>query len=246
MTRIILNQVIEEGDEIAVTDNEHHYLTRVRRHREGDEVEVRGLEGRSFSAVVSMVAKDHSVLSIGAFANDVVMAISPVTLAVAVPKGQIMDDVVRKISEIGVARLIPVLCERSTVFPGVEKPARWRRIADASMRQCGRETPLIVEAPMSFEDALHRSSDATCRLILHPEESRMFPSPGPLEKAIASMTVYIGPEGGFTEREVLAAVAADVEPIRLPMPILRIETAAIACAVLSVSLLASLHSPSMR
>ncbi len=235
MTRIVLDAEVTAPSEIRIEGDEHHYLSRVRRHRAGDVIEVRDGDGRIFLATVGAVERERAVLSV---TEEVLEAypVFPVTLIVAVPKRNLMDDVVRKVSEIGVARLIPARCERSVAQPSPEKTARWRRIAAESLRQCGRRIPLTVDAPAAFDAALASVEDAGTRLILHPDPAgRPFPTaPAP------PLVVAVGPEGGFSNTERRIASAAGFQTVRLTMPILRIETAAIACAVLSAAALGAL------
>lgn len=237
MTRVVLDAPLAAFSEAAVKGDEFRYVTRVRRHREGDAVEVRDRDGRAFRATVSRIERDRLVLSIGdAIAGP--SRVAPVTLLVAVPKRHLMDDVVRKLSELGVARLVPVLCDRATVHPGVEKVERWRRIARESLRQCGRGGPLVIDEPTSFEAAVQMTAREGSALILHPHATeRVFPLDAESNHIAPPLAIAIGPEGGFTDAEVKRATEAGFAPVKLSTPILRIETAALACAVLAVSIL---------
>jgi len=238
MTRIMTDEVVEVPGEVLVTGDELHYLTRVRRHRPGDDVEVRSSRGRTYRATVTRIEPERAVLTV----RDELAGASfvfPVTMLVAVPKRHLMDDIVRKLSEIGMARLVPLLSERSVVHPGDERVARWRRIARESLRQCGREIPLVVEDPTDLAPALRAVPESGTSLILHPRGAgRGLFGNGGGRDVPSPLTVAIGPEGGFTEDEVALAETLGFRPVTLPTPILRVETAAIACAVLSAALLA--------
>jgi 16S rRNA (uracil1498-N3)-methyltransferase len=243
MTRIILQHPVDAPSQISLSGDEHHYLTRVRRHSVGDRVELRDAEGRCFVASITTLSKGSASLAVERRIDDVRL-IYPVTLAVAVPKRNRMDDVVRKLSEVGVEKLIPLVCKRSVVLPKIEKVDRWRRIAAEAMRQCGREVPLVIDPPITIGEVLTGTGEAETRLILHPEKQAPgFSSLDPGADLTPPVVILIGPEGGFTGDEVRDAVAAGFDAVRLPMPILRIETAAIACAVLAVAALGRDSAP---
>jgi 16S rRNA (uracil1498-N3)-methyltransferase len=235
MTRLILGRAVDAPATIEIGGHELHYLTRVRRKQKGDAVEVRDERGRSFSAVVERIERDNALLRIEK-PLEASSPVFPVTLLMAVPKRRLMDDVVRMVSEIGAERLVPTIAERSVVKPGKDKLERWRKIARESLRQCGREGPLLIDAVQPLEVALKAAENGT-RLILHPDTDTPFPNAARGDQVETPITVAVGPEGGFTEDEVRLAFEAGFEAVKLGMPILRIETAAVASAVLSVALL---------
>jgi 16S rRNA (uracil1498-N3)-methyltransferase len=237
MTRLLIEQSLSVSDEIWVDGDEFHYLARVRRHGKGDQVEVRGKEGTRFLARVGVLEKDRALLTVEE-PLPVVVSTWPVTLALAVPKHNLMDDIVRKTSEIGVERIIPMTSERSVARPGRGKIERWQKIAFESLRQCGRHTPLVIEQVHGFEQALSTLQHGGTKLVLHPHgvASSRF-SKIIIDKTAlpAPICVLIGPEGGFSEVEIKMAEELGFSPVGLGPSILRIETAAIATAVLCVA-----------
>jgi len=141
-----------------------------------------------------------------------------------------MDDVVRMASELGVARICPVIAARTVVQPGGDKLNRWRRVAEESLRQCGRPTPLAVEDIRPLAEALEAPTPGGSRFLLHPAEGApMLTAAAPFASPV---TAAVGPEGGFTDEEVDLARDMGYSAVRLNTPILRIETAATAAAVL--------------
>jgi 16S rRNA (uracil1498-N3)-methyltransferase len=235
MTRLILGRAVDAPSTIELEGDELHYLTRVRRKRKGDAVEVRDARGRVFRALVERIEGDKALLRIE-LPLEAVSPVFPVTLLVAVPKRRLMDDVVRMVSEIGADRLVPIITERSVVKPGNEKVERWRKIARESLRQCGRENPLLIDDVRPLAAAL-KAADKGTRLILHPGTDTLFPNAAGRDQVETPITVAVGPEGGFTEDEVRLAFEAGFEAVKLKMPILRIETAAVVSAALSVTLI---------
>jgi 16S rRNA (uracil1498-N3)-methyltransferase len=162
----------------------------------------------------------------------------PVTLAIAVPRPNLMDDIVRKTSEIGVECIIPIITERSVARPSQKRTERWRKIASESLRQCGRHTPLVIKPVHPLEQALSKLQNGGTNLILHPHPaatggfSKILTEKAPLPSPIS---VFIGPEGGFSSVEIEMAKAHGFRPVGFGSSILRIETAAIAAAVLCVA-----------
>jgi len=242
MTRLVLPDELFTSDSISVQGDELHYLSCVRRHRPGDSVEVRGAAGRRWVCRVEKIGKARAVLvperELGR-----VRTSWPVSLIVAVPKRNLLDDVVRRVSEIGVEKLIPVLTERSVVRPGPGRMERWRKIARESLRQCGRDQPLVVEEVHPLEQALAACAGPCARFVLHPSQrgAGMVAALGRCDRA-QPIAVAVGPEGGFTPGEIERAARLGFEQVRLGQPVMRVETAAIAAAVLCVAALGGFES----
>ena len=228
MTRILLPSEIDCAAPVVLDGEELHYLSRVRRHRPGDTVELRAPGGRCFRADIIEISAETAVLQVK---EEVIPTASvlPVRLIVAIPKRQLLEDVVRMAGELGVERICPVLAERTVVQPKGEKIERWRRIAEESIRQSGRSVPVEVEDIRPLPEALEQFADGT-RLFLHPSPNG--PRLADLFPLAPPVTAVIGPEGGFTEKEVALARSLSYLAVRLDTPILRIETAAVAAAAL--------------
>jgi 16S rRNA (uracil1498-N3)-methyltransferase len=240
MTRILLDREIEAPSSIRLEGAELHYLTRVRRRREGDTVELRSASGRCFSATVSVVEQDSAQLLVEREIDAGVRTL-PVRLLVSIPKHRLLDDVIRMAGELGVERLCPVIAARTAVTPKGDKIHRWRRIAEESLRQCGRTAPIAIEEVRPLFRALEEEDGSCTKLIFHPAgDARLITDAAPFRPPV---TALIGPEGGFTDEEKNLAAAAGFLPVRLDTPILRIETAAVAAAVLTGALIAQ---PSKR
>ncbi len=154
---------------------------------------------------------------------------SGLTIAVAPPQANRAAIMVEKCCEIGVAAFQPVICERSVVHP--KEPdalvERWSRIAEAAAKQSGAKPPAIKRPALLGE---FLAGDGR-KLILAPG-SRMWLCDLMTRERPASLTVIIGPEGGFTKSELVMAVEAGVASVQLGPTVLRTETAAIVAAAL--------------
>jgi 16S rRNA (uracil1498-N3)-methyltransferase len=152
-----------------------------------------------------------------------------------VPRGPRMDFLVQKTAELGVARIVPVVTERSVARPDAEagRRARWEKIAREAARQSGRADVPVVDAPAPLATALGAPDLPTRRLALFEGERRRS-----LRAALAgtepeATALLVGPEGGFAPVELAAARAAGFESVGLGNRILRVETAAIVAVALA-------------
>jgi 16S rRNA (uracil1498-N3)-methyltransferase len=163
-----------------------------------------------------------------------------ITLVQCVPRGDRMDFIVQKATELGVARIAPVLSQRSVVrldkTQAESKAVHWRAVAVSACEQCGRNRLPTIEAVQPLLNYLGESSPGTGpRLVLEPESARSHVATqdtsvgaaGPIVDA----EIAIGPEGGFASDELEAFRVAGFSQIGLGPRILRAETAAIAAVV---------------
>ena len=149
-----------------------------------------------------------------------------------------MDALLEKCTELGLARLVPMVSERSVVDPTDRQEnhlVRWRRTVVEAAKQCGRTRLPEITAVLTFDAAVQAAASGSgARLIASPEPDAVtlkeFASPLPPGQSI---TAFIGPEGGFTPEEVSLARRNGCTPVSLGPRILRVETAAMAlCACL--------------
>ncbi len=211
-----------EGDEAR-------HLTKVRRVGVGEVVEIFDGRGSAYRAEVASLGRDRVELAILGFATSASVAACRLTLGSAVPKGDRFDWLVEKATELGVARLIPLVTERSVVDPRSAKIDRLRRVVVEAAKQCRRDRLMELEPPTPWA-SLVGSSEGSLKLIAHP-------GGGPVAASGvgrgASVVLAIGPEGGFTEGEVDRAVGAGWRLVDLGPTILRVETAGLAaCSTL--------------
>ena len=145
-----------------------------------------------------------------------------------------MDFLVQKSSELGVARIVPVVTERSVARPDADagKRARWEKIAREAARQCGRADLPIVDPPVALAQALGGPNLPARRLALFEGERRLSLRAALAGIEAAATALLIGPEGGFAPAELAVARAAGFEAVGLGERILRVETAAIVAVAL--------------
>jgi 16S rRNA (uracil1498-N3)-methyltransferase len=151
----------------------------------------------------------------------------PLTLAVALPKGERQKWLVEKATELGATRLVPLITERGVAQPVEAALDRLRRTVIEASKQCGRNRLMEIAAPVSACALFSQASTADERLIADPAGQ---PLAATAIGAGTGILAAIGPEGGFAPAELAAAREAGWQPVSLGPRILRIETAAIALA----------------
>lgn len=205
-----------------------HKIVAVLRLRDGDAIEVVDSAGMAFAA---QLALDNGAVEAALLATcgDVEPERRIIDVAQAVPKGQKMDFVVEKTTELGAHAILPFYSERSVVHDaGPGKLERWRRLAKAAAQQCGRREVPAIEEPLDFA-ALVRRFDGYDRVLFPWELAERIPLREGLPDLLAGVQrvlVVIGPEGGFAHGEAEEARAAGAQLVWLGRRILRTETAA--------------------
>ncbi|MBW2701887.1 MAG: 16S rRNA (uracil(1498)-N(3))-methyltransferase [Deltaproteobacteria bacterium] len=223
---------------VALDSREVHRLTLVLRMQEGDVLEVFDGQGARAGATLQRELGDWVLYLQDP--SQILIDSPEIVLAVAVLKGRKLDDVVRQTTEIGVTRIMPVLCSRSVARPDAARSAkrleRWRIIAAEASRQSGRSALPQVDPVQSFDawlDWLREEGQDLDGVILHLEAGKtsgldLWSSEEPRR------LVLTGPEGGFSEEEVQAACKAGLRVHGLGQTVLRAETAAVVAAAFAV------------
>ena len=216
------------GDGILALREEEVHHVRVLRLRPGDPIQTVDGRGQWFLAEIEKMA-DGVVwarpISEGKWVGEPEVR---ATLAVGLLKGERFDLLVEKTTELGVHRIIPLITKyavRHSISPS--RTERWRRIARAAMKQCGRSWLPEVSEPIPLEKALGEMADMELKLIAWERERNRGLREVLPEHKVRSVGVLVGPEGGFTEEEVASARKAGFIPLSLGPRRLRSETAGI-------------------
>ncbi|MDX2037399.1 MAG: RsmE family RNA methyltransferase [Isosphaeraceae bacterium] len=214
------------GEVLRLEGDEGRHLARVRRIPEGSVVEVFSGDGEIWRVRVESIDKHGVGLRRIEPVEDTRVAPCRLTLATAFAKGDRVDWLVEKATELGVERIVPLLTERSVVDPRTAKLDRLRRVVIEATKQCGRGRLTEIVEPVSWDRfAADAGSGADLLVIAHPGKQR---GAARIRAGKGSkVVVAIGPEGGFTDAEIDRARGLGWCPIDLGPTILRIETAAI-------------------
>jgi 16S rRNA (uracil1498-N3)-methyltransferase len=220
------------GARVVLTGDEHRHVARVLRAQPGDALTL--FDGAGIEVQAEVVRVDAREVEVALGARRSVpgsAAAVAVTLLVAVPRGERMELVVQKTTELGVARIVPVIAGRSVARPEASRRERWEKVAREAARQCGRADVPRVEAPAPLADALNLPDLPAARLALWEGERQQ-----PMRAALGqdrAIALLVGPEGGFEPDEIARARTAGFRPVSLGPRILRVETAAIVSVALA-------------
>lgn len=218
-----------DGERVAFDRDESRHLARVLRLRPGDTVIATDGAGRDYTVRLESVGElaTATILGVAAPAAESPLAI---TLVQSVPKGDRMESIVRAATELGVARVAPVITARTIVRLDAgrwrERARRWQRVAREAAKQSGRAVIPEVEPPRALAEWLAAAPPAGLRLCLWEGDAPpLLTILEGLPAAPATAAILVGPEGGLARDEVAAARAAGWTPVRIGPRILRTETA---------------------
>jgi len=234
---------IEKQQGIKLNADKSHYLTSVLRCKRGDRISVVDGKGKACEAEIVEISKKHVFINIlSETALDTESALNLI-LCQGIPKGEKMDMVVQKATELGVKEIIPLITERCVVKE-TRKVKRWQKIAEEAAEQCGRTIIPTVHEPVEFgllftvhcsqqmngfifwEEGGLSLKDAISKLAIHPFTD-------------SPIHLFVGPEGGFTAEEVKLSEEHGLIRTTLGKRTLRAETAAIVSVALVQFLLES-------
>jgi 16S rRNA (uracil1498-N3)-methyltransferase len=227
-TRIYVEAELQAGEEILLPVAQSAHLLRVLRLRAGAALTV--FNGRGGEYAAELIATDKAGARLKVHAHADVERESPlhVTLLQGIARGERMDTIVQKATELGVQRILPLSCEFSVVRLDAanrqRRVAHWRAVAVAACEQCGRNRVPEV-APIGDLAEACTASSAELRLMLLPQAPESLAA---LTANVSRVVLLIGPEGGLSGREQLLAQRCGFKPCRLGPRTLRTETAPLA------------------
>ncbi len=240
LTRVYVDAALIPGSLVELPPDTASHVAKVLRARSGDELILFNGDGREFNGAIEAVRGSR----VSAWVGDgrQVDRESPlaITLVQCVPRGDRMDFIVQKATELGVARIVPVLSQRSVVrldkAQAESKAIHWRAVAVSACEQCGRNRLPTIEAAQPLLNYLGESARNTGpRWVFEPESApdvgTSAPGPGGPLDAIVEAEIAIGPEGGFASDELEAFRVAGFSQVGLGPRVLRTETAAIAAVI---------------
>lgn len=207
---------------------EARHLACVLRIRPGGQITLFDGAGSEALAEVAAIEGDEVELAIGEVRAAECEPARPVILATAVPKGDRFDWLIEKATELGVARVVPLVTARSVVVPGDAKIERLRRKVVEASKQCGRSRLMEISSPMRWEEFAERELSCHGGWVAHPAGEPFAMT----QRTPGTLIAAIGPEGGWTDAELERAQSAGAGVVSLGPRVLRIETAALVLATL--------------
>lgn len=249
MQRYFVAREEMEESRVRLTGDDAHHLSKVMRAEPGDEIIVSNGMDREVLAKVALISRDAVEAEVVRELTMDKEAAAEVWIAQSLPKGDKLETVIQKCTELGAARFIPFLSERTIVQYDARKEAkrleRWGKIAKEAAEQAHRNRVPAVDAPVSWKELMKLLPEADLALICYELESGLGLR-ALLAKHVGSgasgavtgngaaggrrtrVLVLVGPEGGFSQREVDEALASGCHSVSLGRRILRTETAAMA------------------
>lgn len=216
---------LEADTEMSLPASVTRHALQVLRLRAGDAIVLFDGRGGEYPATLKVSGRQAHA-RVGAHRAIEREANTPITLVQALVAADVMDDIVRKAVELGVAAIVPVLAERSQRAPAErldKRAARWRQIAVSACEQCGRNRVPVIEPVLPLRTWIASRGRLDDMAVLDLR------APRPLAEAAPRLRgVLIGPEGGLTEEEVATTTSAGAVAVQLGARTLRADTAAVA------------------
>ena len=231
MTRFYVPQIQLEQGRLKIEGGEVRHIRRVLRLLTGEEITIFDGSGKEYQGTIAELYPSAAVIAIHQLSYSKTESHLEITLAQSLLKGEKMDYLIQKATELGVKRIVPFLSSRSVPFPEKEKRLkrhlRWEKIAIEASKQCGRGVLPKVESVQGYADMLESVAPEALRLILWEKEGMGLQEVlKPLQEQ-KRVFFIVGPEGGLSDTEVQSAKERGFIPILLGERILRAETASL-------------------
>ncbi|MFB0528290.1 MAG: 16S rRNA (uracil(1498)-N(3))-methyltransferase [bacterium] len=238
-----------QGNKVLITGGEAKHIITVLRKREGDKIDIFDGYGNEFTVRILEIDRSAGLPRVKAeIIKQKRRETEPklrITLFQSVPKGNRLDFVIQKSTEIGISEIVPIITERTIVRldckRSKKRTLRWQRIAQEAAKQSRRSAIPKVGPVLDFSQALKEFSKRKPQMGViaweteernHLREVLRSSVGGGISKL--PLAIFIGPEGGFTPEEVEKAKRAGVTPVSLGSRILRSETAGLVVAIVAL------------
>lgn len=231
-------QIDEKAHQIYITGTDVNHIVNVLRMKQGEELWISDGSKKEYHCTVESFDSDQVCLHILYAQEPDYELPGRIYLFQGLPKADKMELIIQKAVELGVYEIIPVETRRCVVRldgkKAVKKTERWNQIAQSAAKQSKRMLIPEVHSVMTYKEALHYAETLDVKLIPYELAEGMKDTKNLISQIHPgqSIGIFIGPEGGFEEGEVEAAVSAGASPVTLGKRILRTETAGL--AILSV------------
>ena len=215
-----------QGNDITIDGEEFRHAVKVLRHKVGYKIIVCDNSGKDYYATITEIGKDCLTARVDEIVANDTATKRTITLYQCISRGDRLDFSVQKAVELGVRRIVPVVSEFST-----EKDVnldRLRRIVSEAAKQCGLAILPEVSAPVGFDEAVAVAGDSAIVFYEHEKDNVVTAE----LVGEGDVSVFVGAEGGFSNREIELARANGAKTVSLGKRILRTETATVAGLVI--------------
>ncbi len=243
-TRLYFPHPISHGAVLELGSDQARYVGRVLRSKPGDRLSVFNGDDGEWQTELVRIGKNDATLRVLEPLDPSTESPLDLHLVQGISRGERMDIVMQKATELGVRRVTPVLADhgmvRLTSERAAKRQAHWQSVANSACEQCGRIRPPRVDLPLRLNDWFGEQRDYDAlKLILKPQAGTPLAA---VEAPTGTLCFLTGPEGGFSAREYDDAAAAGFLAVELGPRVLRTETAAITALALAQSLWGDLQA----
>ncbi len=235
ISRIYTEQLLKQQSQIKLDGQQAHYLSKVLRLKANASLILFNGDGYEYKSLITEIDKHNITLEIQEAAASSSESPLHSILGLGLSRGERMDIAIQKSTELGVSEIAPLFTEFSEVKLQGErlqkKITHWRMVAINACEQSGRNKPPKVHPPQTLTSWCS-NIDCELKLVFEPDTRQKLPS----EEATSEVALLVGPEGGFSEKELDVAASNGFKAVRLGPRVLRTETAPIA-ALTSLQLL---------
>ena len=234
--RVFTTQPLSIGGMIQLEVGVARHLTSVLRMMQGQNVILFDGHGGEYNAELTDVKKGAARAKVGEFVDTDRESPLKIELAIGVSRGERMDWIVQKATELGVTGIMPLFTERCEVKLNAErlekKTRHWQQVGVSACEQCQRNTLPVIQPAVSLEQYLSTANEGL-KLVLHHRSSQRL---NEMRNQNNHVTLLVGPEGGLSEREISLANNTGFSPLAIGPRVLRTETAPLAAISIIQSL----------
>ena len=225
--RIFTTQTLTADSIVDLEEAPSHHLSKVLRMQAGRELILFNGCGGEYAGAIEAISKKSVAVKLAEFNPENRQSSLQLELAIGVSRGDRMDWVLQKATELGVTKITPLITERTEVKLGGERAEKklghWQQTIISACEQCQRNLLPELSEPMLFSEWVAECK-AELKFVLHHRDNQGLPQ----DKTTDNIALLIGPEGGLSDTEIALAVAQHFSPLTLGPRVLRTETAPVA------------------
>ena len=234
--RLFTPEALKIDNRVCLDKSAIHYLHRVLRASVGQPIVLFNGQGGEYSGLISKLTKHDAEIQIQEFSAEQRESNLQIHLGIGLSRGDKMDWIVQKATELGVAKITPLFTERTEVKLSGDRldkrQQHWQQVAISACEQCQRNLVPIVRSAEPIGQWVD-STAATSKVVLHHRSARPLTE---LSSPDGDLTLLIGPEGGLSDAEITLAQRKDFQAVSLGPRVLRTETAPLAAIGIAQSL----------
>ena len=235
MQKFIIPEITELPSKGCITGQDAKHIFKVLRKKRGDNIAITDGNGKDYNSIILNATPESIEIKIIEESDSITESFIDITLGSGMLKDKKMDFVLKHITQLGVKKWIPFFCERSIPSPNIikmeKRKKRWESIAKESLKQCNRSCLPEISEPLNFETLIKQSENHDLKIAFWEKSGQKIKT---LQNSVSlkKIIILIGPEGGFSKKEILMAREKGFLSYSLGPRILRAETASIASCTL--------------